>query len=259
MRTALSSLIHSSGSIPFMYHMHRCLFRNIYSIITLPKPPSNNCFCYNGEGFRGVHRHTGYAKQTGNMNEILASPATWILIGINIILFIVEERAGGSTDTEVALQFGAQTLPALRRKEYYRLFTAMFLHFGIMHLVCNMYSLYNLGPAIEWIYGWWRFLIIYLGAGICGNLLTWVVESKTGRNGISAGASGAIFGLMGAYIALALIPEIRDHLSIRSIVITLAINVIYGFSSRRINMTAHFGGLIGGFMIAGMMVLGWVK
>ncbi len=189
------------------------------------------------------------------MEQLFETPVTWALIGINLILFFLEETAGGSTRTEVALKFGAQYLPNLQNRQYYRLFTAMFLHFGAMHLICNMYSLYNLGPAIEWIYGGWRFCLIYLGAGLCGNLLTWFLESRSDKRSVSAGASGAIFGLMGAYLALVMIPEMRAYLSIRSILITLAINLVYGFTSRRINMAAHVGGLIGGFLFAGLLIL----
>ena len=88
--------------------------------------------------------------------------ATYGLIGVNILVFIAESMRGGSTNTKVALKFGAQYTPYLEQGQWYRLCTAMFLHFGYLHLVCNMYSLYNLGPALEDFFGIPIFLFLYL-------------------------------------------------------------------------------------------------
>ncbi|MBR5115761.1 MAG: rhomboid family intramembrane serine protease, partial [Lachnospiraceae bacterium] len=115
--------------------------------------------------------------------------------------------------------------------------------------------LYNLGPAIERIYGKVRYLMIYLAAGIAGNLTTWYLESRSGDYAISAGASGAIFGLFGAYVALALIPSMRRYLSLRGIVVTLVLNIAYGMTYAGVNMAAHLGGLIGGAAVAAVMIL----
>ena len=189
------------------------------------------------------------------MNGIdLRTPATWVLIGINIVLFFLEERAGGSTRSEVALRFGAQYTPKLDEKQYYRLFTSLFLHFGVFHLICNMWSLYNLGPIVELLFGSFRFLVIYFISGLCGNLLTWAVEKRSGRNAVSAGASGAIFGLLGAMLILALHPALRGYFSLRSILFTLLINVAYGISNKGINGKAHLGGFLGGAAVTILFV-----
>ena len=187
--------------------------------------------------------------------RIRRSPVTSILIGINLMLFIIETLAGGSTDTRVAVAFGAQATPLLAMGQYWRLLTAMFLHFGITHLACNMISLFNLGPSLERVYGWRRFIAIYLISGLAGNLTTWYIELIRGDYAISAGASGAIFGLFGAYIALALIPDIRRKLSVRGIVVTLVLNLAYGLTYPNINMAAHLGGLVGGAVTAGVMIM----
>lgn len=181
--------------------------------------------------------------------------ATVVLIAINIIIFLMETVAGGSTNTNVALKFGAQYNPYIDRGQWWRLITSMFLHFGIMHLVCNMYSLYSLGSSAEYMLGSTRFLIIYFVSGLCGNLSTWYIEGRTKHYSVSAGASGAIFGLMGFYLVLAIMPQYRPYVSSLNIVSNLALNLVIGFANRRIDMKAHIGGLIGG-MICSLLFIG---
>ena len=181
--------------------------------------------------------------------------ATYVLIGINIIIFIAETVSGGSTNQRVALKFGAQYSPYIDRGQWYRLFTAMFLHFGFLHLVCNMYSLYNMGQALEIFFGVPVYLFLYLFSGLVGNILTYFVEKRSGRHAVSAGASGAIFGLLGAYLVLALWPGIRG-VSLNGILRVLAINLFYTFANRgRINAMAHLGGMIGGAVVTCILLL----
>lgn len=188
------------------------------------------------------------------MIDLRKFPATLILIITNVLIFILETLAGGSTKNTVAISFGAQATPFLEMGEYWRLFTAMFLHFGIVHLGCNMLSLYGLGPAIERIYGRPRYVTIYILSGLAGNLATWAVELRTGDYALSAGASGAIFGIIGAYLALFLVPSMRSRLSAKSLLIMLGINLAYGLSTPGVNMTAHIGGLIAGAAVAAVMI-----
>lgn len=181
--------------------------------------------------------------------------ATYALIGINIVIFIAESVSGGSTNHRVALKFGAYYSPYIERGQWYRLFTAMFLHFGFLHLMCNMYSLYNMGQALEIFFGVPVYLFLYLFSGLAGNILTYIAERRTGRNAVSAGASGAIFGLFGAYLVLALWPGIRG-VSLSSILQVLGINMFYTIANRgRINATAHLGGLIGGAAVTCILLL----
>ncbi|MBQ4310152.1 MAG: rhomboid family intramembrane serine protease [Oscillospiraceae bacterium] len=189
------------------------------------------------------------------IDRVKRAPVTFIIIGINLIIFILETMAGGSTSTRVAVSFGAQATPLLAAGQYWRLFTAMFLHFGITHLACNMISLYNLGPALERLYGRGRYIAVYLFSGLAGNFCTWFIELLREDYALSAGASGAIFGLFGAYIALALIPAMRERISVRGIVITLVLNLAYGLTYPSVNMVAHLGGLVAGAVLAGIMVL----
>ena len=169
-----------------------------------------------------------------------------MLIIINVVIFLLETKDGGSTNREVALKYGVQYQPLIRQGQYYRLFTAMLLHFGAYHLLFNMYALSVIGPAVDYVCGPAIFLIVYLGAGLAGNIATMILDEKTGRSSLSAGASGCIFGLLGACFVLAIA---RYGFSLRSILTTLAINLVYGLSSRRINMMSHAGGFVGGAAI----------
>lgn len=179
---------------------------------------------------------------------------TDILIGINILIFAAESMAGGSLNRETALKFGAMYPPSIQKGEWYRLFTAMFLHFGFLHLMCNMYSLYNLGPGLESFLGLPLFLVLYVVSGLSGNILSYAVEIRKGRRNLSAGASGAIFGLLGAYLLFAVLPG-YGGVSLYGILRVLAINVVYTLSNRSINAMAHLGGLIGGILTTLILLL----
>ena len=183
--------------------------------------------------------------------DFLSSKITTILIVINVALFLLETREGGSTDTDVALKYGVLYPPYVRQGQYFRLFTAMFLHFGAYHLLFNMYALSVIGPAVDYVCGPAIFLIVYLGAGFAGNIATLLYDQKTGRDNMSAGASGCIFGLLGACLVLSIAGY---GFSLRSIMTTLAINLVYGLSSRRINMISHAGGLVGGAAIMAVVL-----
>lgn len=172
---------------------------------------------------------------------------TYILIGINILIFAAETMAGGSRNRETALRFGAMYPPYIQRGQWYRMFMSMFLHFGFLHLICNMYSLYNLGPGLEYFLGVPLFLLLYVVSGLSGNILSYLVETRSGRYKLSAGASGAIFGLLGAYLLIAILPG-YGGVSLYGILHVLLINAVYTVSNRSINAMAHLGGLIGGIL-----------
>ena len=176
---------------------------------------------------------------------------TYILIIINLIVFLAETIAGGTQNKATAMKFGAMYTPKVRDGQWYRLLTAMFLHFGAFHLLCNLYALFNMGPSLEVFLGIPAFLALYLVSGLAGNLLTLFWEERRHRYSVSAGASGAIFGLLGAYLVIALHPDYQG-VSLQGILYVLLVNGAYGFSRRGINIMAHLGGLIGGavFMLA---------
>ena len=115
-----------------------------------------------------------------------------LMVVINIVVFIVLEIMGSTTDTLFMVRHGAMYEPLVTQQgEYYRLFTCMFLHFGVQHLFYNMLLLIFVGDMLEKVAGKIRYLLIYLGGGLLGNFLSMMVAEKTGNFAVSAGASGA--------------------------------------------------------------------
>ena len=173
---------------------------------------------------------------------------TYSLIFICILVFILMYVLGnGSTDNYTLLIFGANVDTLTKNGDYYRLFTSMFLHIGILHLLCNMYSLYIIGKEVENVFGKVKYLIIYLLSGIAGSILSLAFNHNT----ICAGASGAIFGLLGALLYFGY--YYRTYLGVtltRSIIPVIVLNLIIGFTSSGIDNAAHIGGLVGGILIA---------
>lgn len=139
----------------------------------------------------------------------------------------------------------------MQQGEYYRLITSIFLHFGFSHLVNNMLMLGVMGWQLELVVGKIKFLIIYFAAGIGGNMLSALVEMRTGDFAVSAGASGAIFGIIGALLYIA----VRNHgqignVSGQGILVMIALTLYYGFTSSGVDNFAHIGGLAVGFVLA---------
>ena len=131
---------------------------------------------------------------------------TAALIAVNAAVFLVLSLFGDTEDPAFMLRHGAMYEEyVIRGREYYRLFTCLFLHFGIEHLLNNMVLLGALGWNLEAVTGKVRFLVIYFGSGLAGNLLSLFFNRASGENVVSAGASGAIFGLMGALLYVVIV------------------------------------------------------
>ena len=177
---------------------------------------------------------------------------TWILIGINILIFLLMYIIGkGSEDLITLTNFGALIPSLVKSGDYYRLISSAFLHIGFIHLACNMYSLFVLGPTIEHFFGKAKFLIIYLFSAIIGGLF---VMTFTSSSAICAGASGAIFGLLGSLLYFGY--TYRGYIGaqiIRSIIPVIVINLFIGFTLPGISNAAHIGGLIGGIFASFMV------
>lgn len=179
-------------------------------------------------------------------------PATLILIGINVIVFILTYLKAGSVDgpgyTITLLQMGAQFNPLTLDKEWYRIFTHMFLHGGLMHLGFNMYALYVIGGEIEQMAGTKKFTVVYFVSGIASalNSLYWSMFT------IGVGASGAIFGLFGFSLIINIFLSRRDGKSMRPLLLNfgvfIGINLLIAKSVNADN-AAHFGGLAAGLII----------
>ena len=177
---------------------------------------------------------------------------TYVLMGLLVVVFGIQTLAGGSDNPQTLVNLGANYAPRVTvLGEYWRLFTANFLHIGLMHLAFNLYALYIVGTEVEMFYGPARFLLIYLLTGLSG-----AIASYAFTYGLSAGASTAIFGLIGTLVAFFVrnrdvFGEMsRSRLS--NLVVVIAINVFYGMSVGTIDNWGHAGGFIGG------VILGWL-
>jgi membrane associated rhomboid family serine protease len=205
-----------------------------------------------GELFR-VDNRNFIKKIADHLKPQHPSFITNIIIAINIIIFIAMAIASAGNaimepESELLINWGANYLPLINLGQYWRLFTCMFLHIGIMHLTVNMYSLFSLGEAVEHIFGKKLYILAYITSGLIASILSlWY----NGIN-VSAGASGALFGLIGLLIAIACTNIFaKEHKAgiLKNLLITVAINIGIGFSSSRIDNAAHIGGLIAGLII----------
>ena len=179
--------------------------------------------------------------------SVRAAPVAALFIAINVLVFVVAERSGSTTRPDTLLRFGAVWRGLVWQGQYWRLVTAMFLHIGIVHLLWNGYYGFRLSTQVERAIGSWRFVVLYLVSGIAGSAF-----SVIGHNAVSAGASGALFGLigwqvmtirsrLGSFRAMWENPEIRRELS--WIGGWFVLGAFAGFDNY-----AHAGGLVFGLL-----------
>jgi rhomboid protease GluP len=174
---------------------------------------------------------------------------TYVFLAIQVIIFLLMEAAGGSTTTSVLIRFGAKVNSLILEGEWWRLFTPIFVHIGLLHLVMNSIALYFLGVFVERIFGNIRFIFIYLFAGVCGTIASLLFSPD-----ISAGASGAIMGLFGSLLYFGTVyPKLFFRTMGLNIIIVLGINLAFGFTVSGIDNAGHIGGLIGGFLATAMV------
>ncbi len=188
------------------------------------------------------------------IDRLLKGPKSWmmiIIVLINAAMFLVTELTGSSLDAEHMLEMGAAYSPYIQEGEIYRLFTSMFLHFGISHLINNLILLIFIGDCLERAAGRIKFLIIYLGGGLFGNLLSYRLELNSGDFAVSAGASGAIFAVVGAmlYIVIRHKGQFED-ISLQRLLMMAVLTIYYGATASGIDNAAHVGGLLAGFVLA---------
>ena len=185
------------------------------------------------------------------MEEIKKEPVTVLLILINTLIFLVVEFTGGSNGQHM-LECGAAYAPLiLEQGQWYRMFSSMFLHFGAPHLINNMLVLFVLGQRLEPVTGKIKFFLIYIFGGLGGNMLSLFFDMYAGNASLSAGASGAVFAVMGGmiYVIIRHRGRVAD-LTVRQMLIMAAFSLYFGFASEGVDNVAHIGGLLSGFLIA---------
>ena len=158
-------------------------------------------------------------------------------VAVNVLVYVILEILG---------RMGAVWPPYVKQGEYWRLFTATFMHFGFEHILNNMLVLICAGPILEKAMGHIKYLCLYLIAGVGGSTLSYVQMTARGKYDVSAGASGAIFGIIGALLWIVMIHKGRyESLTGKGLLC-----MYYGITSVDVDNWAHVGGLAMGFVLA---------
>ena len=198
---------------------------------------------------------------------------TALFIAINVSLFLWQVLTGvniSSPSLVDAIHWGADYAPLTFLEEPTRLFTSMFFHFGLIHLMLNMWALYIFGSVAEQLFGRFYYLGLYILAGLMGSLLSGFIDIQNTVQllqtndpklfpTVSAGASGAVMGIGGALTILSLLPILpkqRFILDKKTLVMVMGINLFIGFTMPGINNAAHIGGMLMGAVLAAIWYMG---
>jgi rhomboid protease GluP len=179
------------------------------------------------------------------------------IIAINLLIYTILALLSHSLDIsqDVLIKAGAQQTAYIEATgQYWRIFTAMFLHLSILHVGLNMLSLFFIGRVVETFYGHWRYLVIYLVSGLVGGMATFFLQPDAW----AVGASGAIFGVFGAlgvfYVANRRAMGSYGAGAIANWLFWLALNLVLGFSDPNIGIIDHIGGLLSGIVLAFLLL-----
>lgn len=207
---------------------------------------------YCGENAKGILNIVNYVldkEKTKKKNfDFKNHKITYSLIFINVLAYIIEmilSRNIFDIDIYTLLFMGAKFNPLIEEGEVYRLITSCFLHGGVIHLFFNMSSLKIIGEQVEIVYGRIKYIIIYFISGLGGGIFSFIFN----KNSLSVGASGAIFGLLGAMLLFGLLNREKIGKNyVKNIAETIGINIILGFTISVIDNSAHIGGLLFGII-----------
>lgn len=186
-----------------------------------------------------------------NKNNIV----TMSIIAINIILYIITAIMSKNIfdiNAYVLLYMGGNYGALVSHGQVWRLLTCAFLHGGLIHILCNMYALYALGPQVEILFGRVKYIMIYLFSAIGGSLLSYIFSPSS----LSIGASGAIFGLFGAMVVFVL--KYKDKIPkkvLNNLFGVIILNLLIGFNLQGIDNFAHIGGLLVGALVAFLFLM----
>ena len=198
----------------------------------------------------------GTREERKAMNELTAflktrKKANLTIVAINVLVFVIFSIIGNTEDAQFMLAHGACFAPLVEEGEVYRLFTAMFLHFGVEHLIGNMLLLIFLGDTLERVVGPVRYLMIYLLGGLGGNVLSCYIAIRQKNYAVSAGASGALFAVIGALVYLVLRKKGDvEEISGKRLLLMAALSIAQGFTESGIDGYAHIGGFLCGVLLS---------
>lgn len=181
---------------------------------------------------------------------------TAIIASVNILVWILLEAAGSTYDSEFMIFWGAAYTPYILEGQWWRLLTCMFLHFGAEHLLNNMFIFVLTGMRLEKFLGKVPFAMLYFISGLSGSALSFIMDLEAGEAVVSAGASGAVFGVLGGLIAAAVFNHGKvGDLSLKGLFIMLVLNLYNGFTTAGVDNWGHIGGFAGGFLLCFLFCL----
>ena len=173
---------------------------------------------------------------------------------INVLVFALAERFGDTLDANYMVSIGALYPPCIEQgHEYYRCISAFFLHFGFQHLLNNMFMLVIVGNFVEKALGVWRYLLVYLVSGLGGTLGTYFIRqwNRTSDDSVIAGASGCVFGLLGALLFVAVYTKGKfENLKGLKLLMMLCLTLVLGFTEGNVDIFGHIFGMIAGFLVS---------
>lgn len=183
------------------------------------------------------------------------SPVNTLLVIVNVLVFLAMTVAGAVGDSNQMIKWGAMYTPLMEEpRELYRVITSMFLHFDVSHLTGNMIVLIALGDNLERALGKWRYLTVYFLSGAGAGIASFVYNEIVGNTVVAAGASGAIFGVIGTLFCMVVMNrgKLEDITAFR-----LGVMIVYvlytGLKTPGIDNAAHIGGLLTGVLLTGLM------
>jgi rhomboid protease GluP len=173
-------------------------------------------------------------------------PISTFLLFSNLCMYLLTTICGGSTNTSTLLKFGAIYKPHVLTGDWYRVFTSMFLHIGLEHFLLNAICILIFASGLEKLLGSLRYFLIYIISGLGAGMAVLIFAGEV----VVAGASGAIFGIFGSFLAIIINRTYNLGTATKQVlIIVLVINLIFTFIGTGISVSGHIGGLVTGFFI----------
>lgn len=201
-------------------------------------------------GIKARFEHWLWVKFGIRVGEFIPYVTTGLVL-MNVIVYLVMELLGNTQDGMFVAMYGGLYPPLLTEEhQWWRLLTAGFIHFGAAHLVNNMLLLYCMGSRLEHVVGHMRLLVIYLVSLLGGSLLSLNMMIHTNDYAVSAGASGAVYGVIGGFLWMVILSRGRlQGITAKRLVFMILLMIYYGVISSGIDNWGHIGGLLAGFFI----------
>ena len=207
------------------------------------------------ENFDELGDNNDIQKQRISLKNMRPAYINWILILVNMIIFVIMEIKGNTLDTSYMLSHGALNVQLiLKEGEYYRLFTSMFMHAGFSHLFNNMLVLFFIGDNLERAVGHLKYFIMYILGGLLANIAALIYYNIADINVCCVGASGAIFSVVGALFYIVIVNKGHlEDLSASKLGLFIVMSIYLGLRSATTSNSAHIGGLVAGFILAALI------